>query len=300
MGSIEPGITILLVVTISGDLSSIPFAEGSLNDHLANTIHPNHRPSHLSTSFASDGNSILQAPIEYEKATDSENLTQINTRSNEATLHALGNVTSIATDVGTGLASAASNLEEMLHNANLLADVSDTLGYSICAYLTHQSLNLQVHPLVKGALSLVNAVDQMTRSQPDLDESVEALIAAISAGSQLAKEHVDLKEKYTSKGSVVRDMLREIIKGAHIVKVYCEKRPEGVGRVNAHSFYQLIMSLLYSTRPFECEDDRVGSRRRSRWLFPCSRDVEGEAYGRCRPRDSHRDTSYGEYHYSEW
>lgn len=300
MGSLESSIAILLAVTISGNPSSIPLTEGPLNDHSATIIHPNYRPSHLSTSFASDRNSVLQAPIKSEKATDSENLTQIITRFAQTMPQPLGNVTSIATDVGTGLASTASNLEEIVHNANLLADVSDTLGYSLCAYLTHHSLNLQVHPLVKGALSLVNAVDQMARSQPDLDESVEALIAAISAGSQLAKEHVPLKERYTYKDFVVRDMLREIIKGAHIVKVYCEKRPEGVGRVNAHSFYQLIMSLLYSTRPFECEDDRVGSRRRSRWLFPCSRDVEGEAYGRCRPRDSHRDTSYGEYHYSEW
>lgn len=110
--------------------------------------------------------------------------------------------------------------------------------------------------MVKGAWSLVSAIDNMTREQRNLDKRVEALVDAMNAGSELAKEHIPVKGRYASKDSVFRDMLKEIIKGTHMVKVWCEKRPEGVCGVKRLSFYKLMMSL-YPTRPFDREDDSL-------------------------------------------
>lgn len=152
---------------------------------------------------------------------------------------------------------------------------------------------------MKGAWSLVHAADELTRVQPAVDTSVGALIGVMNVGSKLAKEHAPVKGRYASKDSVVREMLREIIKSAHIVKVYCEKRPEGVCRVKHFPLYGLTVSP-YSTRAFDREDHRIRSRRGTRWLFPCSRDFERKACRRCRPRLPHRDPSYGEYNYSGW
>lgn len=79
---------------------------------------------------------------------------------------------------------------------------------------------------MKGAWSLANSVDKIARAQPDLDKSVGALIHSMNAGSGVAKAYTPTKGRHNSKDSIFRDMLKEIIKGANIVKVYYEKRPE--------------------------------------------------------------------------
>lgn len=248
-GSLKAGVTILLVVTISGNPSITSLAERSSNPPLPNANRPKHAPSRPSRLFASGGKSNRKDAVESEKATGSKSLTQLNTQRVQVTLDPLG----------TGLASAASDLEEIVRNANLLADVSNTLVYSLFSWLTRHTINLQMHPLAKGAWSLVNAVDELARAQPGLDTSVQALINAIDSSSKLAKENAPLKKRYTFKDSVVRDMLREIIKGAHIVKVYCEKRPESVYEGKLLSLHELTTSL-YPPRSFDCEDDRLRSR----------------------------------------
>lgn len=140
--SFKAGITILLIVTISGNPSSPSVAEKSSKDTLVNTIHPGRGPSHPSTSFAFDRHSFLHPTVQSEKMTDSESFTQINIRSTQAMHQPLGTMASIATDAVKGLTSAMSNLEEMILNLNLLVDVSDTGGRLIFAELTHHIANL--------------------------------------------------------------------------------------------------------------------------------------------------------------
>lgn len=62
--------------------------------------------------------------------------------------------------------------------------------------------------------------------QPNLDERIEGLIDAMDNGAKGAKEYPPLEGRRAWKDSVIRDILREIIKGANIVKVYCQKRPK--------------------------------------------------------------------------
>lgn len=82
-----------------------------------------------------------------------------------------------------------------------------------------------MYPLVKGALSLVASTHQITRTQADIDDGVGALISAMNTGSELAKKYAPLNGRYSPDDVMFRDMLKEIVKGANIVKVYCKKRP---------------------------------------------------------------------------
>ena len=80
---------------------------------------------------------------------------------------------------------------------------------------------------MRGAWSLVSAAYQVARAQSDLDNSILALIDAMDDGCQVARDHAPLKGRHSSSDSVVQDILREIIKSANLVKVYCDKRPKG-------------------------------------------------------------------------
>lgn len=84
---------------------------------------------------------------------------------------------------------------------------------------------------MKGTFSLVKAVDAIARTQPDLDMSVEALIDAMNTSSQLAKQHVPLSGRRPLYDLIFGNTLREIIRGANIIKVYC-KKPIGAHVIN--------------------------------------------------------------------
>lgn len=84
----------------------------------------------------------------------------------------------------------------------------------------------QFYPLAKGARSLISAAYHAARVQVDLDESIGALIDAMDDGCTLAKDHAPLKEVHTRSDTIARGILREVIKGAYIIRVFCEQRPE--------------------------------------------------------------------------
>lgn len=96
---------------------------------------------------------------------------------------------------------------------------------------------------MKGAWSLVSAAYQVARAQADLDTSVEALIDAMDDGCRLAKGYAPLNGRHSQTDSIVRDLLREVIKGASVVKVYCEKRPKSVSVTKA------CLILIFMTKP---------------------------------------------------
>lgn len=50
----------------------------------------------------------------------------------------------------------------------------------------------------------------------------------MNRGCELAKAHAPLKGRHADSDFVVEEMLREVIRGASIVKVYCENRPQGM------------------------------------------------------------------------
>lgn len=109
---------------------------------------------------------------------------------------------------------------------------------------------------MKGAWSLVSAAYQVARAQADLDTSIEALIDAMNDGCQLAKEYAPLNGRHSQTDSIVRDLLRQVIKGASVVKVYCEKRPKSVSVMTASSV--LIFTVkLYLCRSFGPQDARL-------------------------------------------
>lgn len=78
---------------------------------------------------------------------------------------------------------------------------------------------------MKGTWSILNSAYQLIHAQADIDQAIRPLIKAINTGTELVKEHAPLKGRYSPDDLIVRDLLREIIKGANVVKVYCEKRP---------------------------------------------------------------------------
>lgn len=155
-----------------------------------------------------------------------------------------------------------------------------------------------MHPLVKGTWALVRAVHEIARVQPYLDKRVVALVDAMDTGSKVAKEYAPTKGRHVSKDSVVRDMLREIIEGANIVKVYCEKRPKGVNEIRFPSLHKLMMSLSF-VRAFGLEDNCVRSRAGGGWLFSCPLGIESKTWFQNRARVTYRNPSYGELDNSE-
>lgn len=94
---------------------------------------------------------------------------------------------------------------------------------------------------MKGTRSLVKAVYEIARVQHGFDERIEGLINAMDTGSKVAGEYPPLDGRHNWKDSVIKDMLREIIKGANIVKVYCEKRPKSAYAVKLCSCDALTM-----------------------------------------------------------
>lgn len=81
--------------------------------------------------------------------------------------------------------------------------------------------------MAKAAWSLVNAAHRVARPLAYFDASVGGLINAMNHGCELAKAHPLLKGRHVASDFLVEEILREVIRGACIVKVYCEKRPQG-------------------------------------------------------------------------
>lgn len=79
---------------------------------------------------------------------------------------------------------------------------------------------------MKGAWSVVNAAYQIARAQADLDQSIVSLIDAMDHACNLAKDYAPLKGRHTRGDSIVRDILREVIKSASVINVYCKTRPK--------------------------------------------------------------------------
>lgn len=93
-----------------------------------------------------------------------------------------------------------------------------------------------------GARSLVNATYEIARALINLDTHVEDLIDAMNGGSQLAKEYAPVNGPYSPRDVMVCKVLRDIIRGANIIKVYCENRPEGTHIMESCLFLELMMS----------------------------------------------------------
>lgn len=212
--------TIRLVITVSGN---------SVNTHQDDNAAPVERPL-TDTSLptprmshpASDRTSILQATAEAETAEGSEGFAQVNPQLAHHMDQLPRNGASVATSATTGLKSSLSNLDGIVQIVNLLTDVCKSRSHLLLSWLMFP----QVHPLVKGAWSLVNAAYEIARTQADLDTSIETLIDAMDDSCKLAKEYAPLTGCHSHTDSVVRDLLREVIKGANLVKVYCKKRPK--------------------------------------------------------------------------
>lgn len=96
---------------------------------------------------------------------------------------------------------------------------------------------------MKGAWSLVSAAYQVARALADLDGNVEALIDAMEDGCKLAKDYAPLNGRYSHTDAVVRDIIREVIKGASIIKVYCEKRPKSAYGTKPRLVRKFLMQI---------------------------------------------------------
>lgn len=79
---------------------------------------------------------------------------------------------------------------------------------------------------MKGAWSLVNAAYSVARAQADLDKTIEALIKTMDDGCKLAKDYAPLKGRKPGTDSIAEEILKEVIVGASLIRVYCEKRPK--------------------------------------------------------------------------
>lgn len=82
-----------------------------------------------------------------------------------------------------------------------------------------------MHPIVKGVWALVSATYQVVRAQADLDDQIQALIDAMNDSCKVAKDYAPLNGRRLGSDSIVQDILKEVIKGANLVQLYCEKRP---------------------------------------------------------------------------
>ena len=87
---------------------------------------------------------------------------------------------------------------------------------------------VQLHPIVKGVFTLVNAVFQVIKAQADLDENVKKLIAEMDDACELAKEHAPLEGVPNSTNPIIRQMLAGVERGAEVIKSYCEQRASSV------------------------------------------------------------------------
>lgn len=63
--------------------------------------------------------------------------------------------------------------------------------------------------------------------QAVLDDRIKELVNEMVEGCNLAKQYAPQNNRNKGLKNVVRDILKEVIKGASIVKLYCEKRPSG-------------------------------------------------------------------------
>lgn len=79
---------------------------------------------------------------------------------------------------------------------------------------------------MKVAWSLVSAAYRVACSQADLDNNVQALIDSMDDGCKLANDYPPISRRDSGSDFIVYAILREVIKGASIVKVYCEQRPK--------------------------------------------------------------------------
>lgn len=131
-------------------------------------------------------------------------------------------------DAVKGLASVLSSLDGVMKIADLLAEVK-TLSLECCLQLTNIFMP-QVHPFVKGVWSLVSAAYQVARMQAELDESIKSLIDTMAEACKLSTSFP--AKLYENSDSIARAILKEVIKGASLIKIYCEKRPTSAYEMN--------------------------------------------------------------------
>lgn len=115
---------------------------------------------------------------------------------------------------------------------------------------------------MKGTWSLVNAAYSVARAQADLDKSIGALIKSMDDGCKLAKDYAPLKGRNSGTDSITQEILKEVISGANIIKVYCEKRPKRMYPHKEHHDSCLAQSwnIFRSFRP---PDSQLDPRARS-------------------------------------
>ena len=76
---------------------------------------------------------------------------------------------------------------------------------------------------MKGVWSLLNVAYVMAKQQATLDASVKNLVNALDANCELAKDLAG-NELSEIAESVVGKILKEVLKGASVIKNYCEIR----------------------------------------------------------------------------
>ena len=96
----------------------------------------------------------------------------------------------------------------------------------------------QLHPIVKGVFTLVDAVFQVIKAQADLDKNVKALIAEMADVCQLAKEYAPLEGVSNSTDPIVEEILEGVVRSANIIGLYCKKRSSSRSpqRPHAHAW----------------------------------------------------------------
>lgn len=129
-GSLEAGIAIQLVLTVSEELAShlqsddVAFAEGPRVNPLTNAVPLKHETSSLARPVASGRNSIFHPTTEAGVATGSESFVQAHLCLADHVDPPPENEVSFTTVTAGGLASATLNLDGIINTVNLLPDVS--------------------------------------------------------------------------------------------------------------------------------------------------------------------------------
>lgn len=127
-------------------------------------------------------------------------------------------------------------------------------------------------PLLRGVWILVDAAYQIVLVQTNLDKHIKTLINLMDDVCGLAKDYTPLKGRHSSSDTVVRDIWKEVIKGANIVKLYCEKRPSGV--YLEHPLRHETSSSETNIRPFEYSNSRFQPSSRGDGMLRSPFDVE--------------------------
>lgn len=144
-GTLLGGVTLLIIVTISGNSPSTPQNtpterfERPADDHLINVISSTRETSRSPTLSVLDGSSLRTVP-KTNTTISSNRLAQLNPRFAQDTPQSLQSGSSITTGAVTGLASAVSDLEWMVNFDNLQADVSESHSHLLFINLTDHNI----------------------------------------------------------------------------------------------------------------------------------------------------------------